>query len=151
MTQDGTTTGATGTAGTSGAQGTAGASGTAGAWATKARGSLTRYRVLAWVTGVMLLLLCVEMVLKYVVHSPVADAFAWIPYAHGWIYVVYLVTVFDLWATMRWGFGRLVTMALAGVVPVMSFVLERRVHAQALARIDAAAPRSPAAPGPVEG
>ena len=115
------------------------------AWARKARGSLTRYRVMAWVTGVMLVLLCVEMVLRYVLHADaVADAFAWIPFAHGWIYVVYLVTVFDLWATMRWQVGRLVTMALAGVVPVMSFVLERRVHAQAAARI-AAAEATPAA------
>lgn len=108
-------------------------------WARKARGSLTRYRVMAWVTGSMLLALCVEMVLKYAVHvDSVADALAWVPFAHGWIYVVYLVTVFLLWSSMRWGFGRLVTMALAGVVPVMSFVLERRVHAQALARIEQA-------------
>lgn len=119
-------------------------------WARKARGALLRYRVLAWVTGVMLLVLCVEMVLKYVVRAPesVMGAIEWIPFAHGWIYVVYLVTVFDLWSTLRWRLGRLVTMALAGVVPVMSFVLERRVHAQAQARIDtAAASAQPAAPG----
>ncbi len=53
------------------------------------------------------------------------------------MYVVYLVTVLDLWSTMRWRFGRLVTMVIAGVVPVMSFVLERKVHAQGLARIGA--------------
>ncbi|QGQ18730.1 DUF3817 domain-containing protein [Cellulomonas sp. JZ18] len=118
-------------------------------WVRKATGSLKRYRVMAWVTGVMLLVLCVEMVLKYVVHAPesVMGALEWIPFAHGWIYVVYLVTVFDLWSTLRWKLGRLVTMALAGVVPVMSFVLERRVHAQAQARIDAAASARPAAPG----
>jgi hypothetical protein len=39
---------------------------------------------------------------------------------------------------MRWRIGRLATMAAAGVVPVMSFVLERTVHAQALARLEAA-------------
>ncbi|QCB95190.1 DUF3817 domain-containing protein [Cellulomonas shaoxiangyii] len=102
---------------------------------------------MAWVTGVMLLVLCVEMVLKYVVHAPesVMGAIGWVPFAHGWIYVVYLVTVFDLWSTLRWRLGRLVTMALAGVVPLMSFVLERRVHAQAQARIDAAAATRPSA------
>ncbi len=106
-------------------------------WAKKAEGSLKRYRVMAWITGVMLLVLCVEMLLKYVVQvdDDVLRYIAWVPFAHGWIYVVYLVTVFDLWSTMRWRFGRLVTMALAGVVPVMSFILERRVHAQAQARI----------------
>ncbi|UZN02139.1 DUF3817 domain-containing protein [Cellulomonas sp. S1-8] len=121
------------------------------AWARKARGALTRYRVMAWVTGVMLILLSVELVLKYVFavngydaegrHAPVLGS--WIAFAHGWIYVVYLVTVFDLWSTLRWRLGRLVTMAAAGVVPVMSFVLERRVHADADARVAAAlAPRA---------
>ncbi|WP_136519235.1 DUF3817 domain-containing protein [Cellulomonas telluris] len=121
-------------------------------WVRKATGSLKRYRVMAWVTGVMLLLLCVEMVLKYVLQvpgfnvegDPRSEAARIIAMVHGWVYVVYLVTVFDLWSTLRWKLGRLVTMALAGVVPVMSFVLERRVHAQAQARIDAAASARPA-------
>lgn len=115
-------------------------------WARKARGALTRYRVMAWITGSMLLLLCVEMVLKYVFQAGGLDAEghaapvlgAWIAFAHGWIYVLYLVTVFDLWSTLRWRLGRLASMAAAGVVPVMSFILERRVHADAAARIDAA-------------
>lgn len=123
------------------------------AWVRKARGSVRRYRVLAWVTGVMLLLLCVEMVLKYVLQlpgfnvdgDPRSEAARIIAMVHGWVYVVYLVTVFDLWSTMRWRLGRLVTMALAGVVPVMSFVLEKKVHAEALARVDAAAASSSAA------
>ncbi|GIG35317.1 DUF3817 domain-containing protein [Cellulomonas pakistanensis] len=107
-------------------------------------GRLTRYRVMAFVTGTMLLVLCVEMVLKYVFHangvdpqtgSPLPVLGTWIAIVHGWIYVVYLVTVVQLWSAMRWSLGRLVTMALAGVVPVMSFVLERRVHAEAQARL----------------
>jgi integral membrane protein len=100
-----------------------------------AQGVLVRYRVMAYVTGTMLLLLCTEVVLKYVVdlngdHRPVIGT--WVAIAHGWIYVVYLVTVYQLWSSMRWSVGRLVTMAAAGVVPVMSFVLERRVRADAL-------------------
>ena len=100
-------------------------------WATRARAALRRYRVMALVTGVMLLVLCVELVLKYVVQvdDEVLRWIAWVPYAHGWVYVLYLVTVIDTWSTLRWGFGRLITMVLAGVVPVMSFVVERRVHA----------------------
>ncbi|MCG2798488.1 MAG: DUF3817 domain-containing protein [Cellulomonas sp.] len=106
-----------------------------------AAGALTRYRVMAYVTGTMLLLLCLELVLKYVVdvhgdHSSVIGP--WVAVAHGWIYVIYLVTVVQLWSAMRWSLGRLVTMAAAGVVPVMSFVLERRVRADALAALTAA-------------
>ncbi|MEG3615848.1 MULTISPECIES: DUF3817 domain-containing protein [Isoptericola] len=108
----------------------------------KARGALARYRVLAIITGVMLLVLCVEMVFKYLVPvQAVIDYMGWVPFAHGWIYVVYLVTVLDLWAKMRWGFGRLTTMVFAGVVPVMSFVLEKRVHADADAKLAALAQR----------
>jgi integral membrane protein len=93
----------------------------------------------------MLLVLCVEMVLKYVFQAGGVDPVTgdpepvigtWVAIVHGWIYVVYLVTVVQLWSAMRWSLGRLATMALAGVVPVMSFVLERRVHADALARIE---------------
>ncbi|WP_318241389.1 DUF3817 domain-containing protein [Cellulomonas avistercoris] len=121
----------------------------AAVWARKARGSLVRYRVMAWVTGSMLLLLCVEMLTKYVFHTGGYDAEGeplgvfgiWVAISHGWIYVLYLVTVFDLWSTLRWRLGRLVSMAAAGVVPVMSFVLERRVRADAQARIDATAPQ----------
>lgn len=114
-----------------------------------ARGRLSRYRVMAFVTGTMLLVLCLEMVLKYVFHaggvaadgSPEPVLGTWVAIAHGWIYVAYLFTVVQLWSAMRWSLGRLVTMALAGVVPVMSFVLERRVHAEAVARIEASAAR----------
>nr|WP_246256209.1 DUF3817 domain-containing protein [Isoptericola halotolerans] len=103
---------------------------------------MTRYRVLAFVTGVMLLVLCVELIFKYVVPvQAVIDYMGWVPFAHGWIYVVYLVTVLDLWAKMRWGYGRLATMVFAGVVPVMSFVLEKRVHADADAKLTALAER----------
>lgn len=100
-------------------------------WTEKAGGALRRYRVMAFVTGVMLLVLCVEMLMKYGlrVDDDIMRWVEWVPFAHGWIYVVYLVTVMDLWSTMRWSFGRLVALVLAGVVPVMSFVVERRVHA----------------------
>lgn len=108
----------------------------------KARGAMARYRFMALVTGVMLLILCVEMGIKYGLGA-VTDVdgimgfIAWVPFAHGWIYVVYLVTVADLWSKMRWGFGRLVTMVIAGVVPVMSFVLEKKIHAEAEAKLAA--------------
>ena len=103
-----------------------------------ASGSAARYRVMAYVTGVMLLLLCLEIVLRYVfsVDNPVLNA---IPIVHGWIYVVYLVTVVDLWSKMRWSFGRLATMVLGGVVPTLSFFVEKRVHAEAHAKIAEAA------------
>ncbi|GAB3676962.1 DUF3817 domain-containing protein [Angustibacter aerolatus] len=92
------------------------------------RGPLLRYRVMAIVTGVMLLLLCLEILLKYLVVKPdggwAGDVVAIV---HGWIYVVYLVTVLNLWSALRWRLGRLLALVLAGVVPGLSFVVERRV------------------------
>lgn len=116
--------------------------------ARRVRGAVTRYRVMAWVTGTMLLLLTTEIVLKYLVHANGLDETgdprpvigSWVAFVHGWIYVVYLASVFDLWSAMRWRLGRLVAMALAGVVPVMSFLLEARIHAEALRRLDESRP-----------
>ncbi len=96
----------------------------------KARSAFAFYRVMAFVTGVMLLLLCLEMILVYLVGvgPQVRSWIAWIPFAHGWIYVVYLVAVFNLWQTMRWSLGRMAALVVAGVVPVLSFVLEGRAR-----------------------
>ena len=89
--------------------------------------ALARYRVMAIVTGVMLLLLVVEAFVKYVVLRVDSWPGDVIAIVHGWIYVAYLVTVLDLWSKLRWRFGRLVALVLAGVVPVVSFVVERRI------------------------
>lgn len=103
---------------------------------------------MAFVTGSFLLLLCLEMVLKYVFHlngynpdgtaAPVLGI--WIAIVHGWIYVIYAVTVFQLWLQMRWGFGKLVLLIAGGVVPALSFVMEARAQrwfdADLPARID---------------
>jgi len=106
---------------------------------TKAESALVRYRVMAIVTGTMLLLLCIEMLLRYAFHADsVVKYIKWIPFAHGWIYVVYLVTVLDLWTKMRWRFGRLAAMVLAGVIPVLSFIVEHRVTRDARIRVAAA-------------
>ncbi|ACQ81283.1 hypothetical protein Bcav_3039 [Beutenbergia cavernae DSM 12333] len=103
--------------------------------ATKVRSAFGRYRIMAFVTGGMLLLLCLEMLLKYVFHASGVDPATgaarpvignWIAIVHGWIYVIYAVTVFDLWSRMRWTLGRLAVMIAGGIVPVLSFVVEHR-------------------------
>jgi integral membrane protein len=95
----------------------------------KLAGALLRYRVMAFVTGGFLLLLCVEMVLKYGFNGSEPVLGDWIAIVHGWIYVVYLVTVIDLWSSLRWRLGRLVALVAAGVVPLLSFFAERRTTA----------------------
>lgn len=85
---------------------------------------LLAYRVMAYVTGVLLLLLVTSMVLKYGFGN---EALNWSAYAHGWMYMLYLVTVVLLGTAVRWRPGRMVLVALAGTIPLMSFVAERSV------------------------
>ncbi|MCU1525250.1 MAG: hypothetical protein JWO18_2144 [Microbacteriaceae bacterium] len=110
----------------------------------KIRGALKFYRVFAYVTGTLLLLLVVEMLLKYtpiqreielggpqgfLALVPVGSVRAvnlstGILIAHGWLYVVYLFSDFRLWSFMRWPFSRFIQIALGGVVPFLSFIVE---------------------------
>ena len=92
----------------------------------KVRGALVRYRVMAYVVGVMLLLLVVvAMPIKYLGHSdgPVAV----IGTAHGFLYAVYLLAAFDLALRARWTALGTVLVLLAGTIPFFSFVAERTV------------------------
>jgi len=78
------------------------------------------------VTGVMLLLLVfVAMPIKYIGGNPTPVRFVGV--AHGWLYMVYLVTAFQLAYQLRWRPLKTVLVLLAGTVPFMSFVAERKV------------------------
>jgi integral membrane protein len=43
---------------------------------------------------------------------------------HGWLYVIYLFSGFRLWAMMRWPVLKFLIIALGGIVPGLSFVVE---------------------------
>ncbi|HEX6497619.1 MAG TPA: DUF3817 domain-containing protein [Micromonosporaceae bacterium] len=99
-------------------------------------GALTRYRVVAWVVGVWLLLLVfVAMPLKYVAHNPALVEI--VGPIHGFLYIVYLAVTFDLAVRSRWSAVRTVLVMLAGTIPVMSFVAERKVTGWARERVAA--------------
>jgi integral membrane protein len=86
--------------------------------------ALTRFRVVAYVVGVVLILLVlVAMPLKYLADSP--GMVAVIGPIHGFLYVVYLVVTFDLSMRQRWSLGRMVLLLLAGTIPFLSFAAER--------------------------
>ena len=88
------------------------------------RNALTRYRVMAYVVGTLLIVLvCVGMPLKYWGHNDSVVTVAGI--AHGWLYMILLITAVDLGRRARWSWWRLLLIALAGTVPFMSFVAER--------------------------
>ncbi|PZF88981.1 DUF3817 domain-containing protein [Micromonospora deserti] len=88
--------------------------------------ALTRYRVIAWIVGVALILLVViGMPLKYGFDNPVVVET--VGQAHGFLYMLYLVAAFDLSRRAGWPLKRMVLVMLAGTVPFVSFYAERRV------------------------
>lgn len=89
-------------------------------------GAVTRYRILALVVGTLLVLLVVGMVLKYGPAGEPAMAGIVAP-VHGVIYMVYLAVAYDLWRRTGWPVGRMVLIVLGGIVPLMTFVVERKV------------------------
>ena len=97
----------------------------------------------SFITGTFLMLLVVEMILRYgfgyYVELAGPYGFVWlVPHEevtavnlslivvtiHGWLYVVYLIACYLLWTYMRWTFGRLFVLALGGIIPLLSFFLE---------------------------
>lgn len=105
--------------------------------------ALQRYRVMAIITGSFLLVVFVDVIVKYggdLVFGWRNEAFiafsSIIAIVHGWVYVVYLVTCLDLWSRMKWSLGRGVYMALGGVVPLLSFYAERRIAAEVADSLD---------------
>ncbi len=140
------------------------------------RGALKFYQIASVITGVMLLLLVAEMVLKYTpIHlelfaggrggplwlAPVVETAnglestgdglnlsLGILIAHGWFYVVYLFACFRMWSLMRWPFLRFILLALGGVVPLLSFFMEVRVARDVKAYLASREASEASAPAP---
>jgi integral membrane protein len=84
--------------------------------------ALTGYRVMAWATGIWLIALCYEMVLKYIVH--VDNPPNWIAIVHGWVYFIYLLAAFHLAVKVRWPIGKTIGILLAGTIPLLGIIVE---------------------------
>jgi integral membrane protein len=97
------------------------------------RGPLLRYRVMAYATGVALLCLTLAIILKYAADSPAM--MSWAGVTHGLFYMVYLVLAVDLALKARWSIKGTLLVLIAGTIPFLSFVAERKVTH----RIDAGA------------
>lgn len=109
------------------------------------KAALTRYRALAYLTGVLLLLLTLNLVLKYGLDQKGLGA--WVAIAHGWMYLLYVIFAVDLWFRTRLPALPMLLVVLAGTVPAMSFVAERWVTHRVVPMLDGAAP-VPARPSP---
>jgi integral membrane protein len=88
-------------------------------------GSLLRYRVIAYITGVLInVLFFVGLPLQVAGHSGVVHV---VGTAHGGFFIIYCLTILDLGFRCRWPIIRIGLVMLAGIAPVMTFVAERIV------------------------
>jgi integral membrane protein len=87
---------------------------------------LVRYRVMAYTTAVLLIVLVfVGIPLQAAAGKPqVARIVGTI---HGYLYLVYLGVAFDLTRKLRVPLGRMILVLLAGTVPFCAFVAERKL------------------------
>ncbi|MFD8572702.1 DUF3817 domain-containing protein [Streptomyces sp. NPDC057694] len=99
---------------------------------------LTRYRIMAYVTGVLLVVLCLGMIAKYALGiDGAADFTRVVAIAHGWLYVVYLVVAFDLGSKAKWPVGKQLWVLIAGTIPTAAFFVERKISAELDAKVAA--------------
>ncbi|MFF0297194.1 DUF3817 domain-containing protein [Kitasatospora sp. NPDC004614] len=102
---------------------------------------LTRYRAMAYITGVLLILLTIGVIAKYALDMSGAAGFTTaVGVAHGWLYVIYLVLAFDLGTKAKWPIGKLAWVLLAGTIPTAVFFVERKVSREVAPLIAAPEP-----------
>jgi integral membrane protein len=116
--------------------------------------AVLRYRVMAYVTGVVLMILCfVGIPLQVFAHNLVIVNY--VGTLHGILYLIYLVVAFLMTRQvgMKVASPSTLIVLLAGTIPVLTFVVERWVTRRyinpALAAAGAGRPApAPAAPAP---
>jgi len=126
------------------------------------KSALTRYQVMATVVGVLLVVLCLVGVPlahfdgtgMWGVFPSTPDLFpvgstahrvgetitTYLGVAHGWLYMVFLVTAFVLSRRARWDLAFTAVTLVCGTVPVLSFWAERRATARVRAELGDPAP-----------
>ncbi|WP_010203749.1 DUF3817 domain-containing protein [Salinibacterium sp. PAMC 21357] len=119
------------------------------------RRTLSFYKVSSIITGGFLLVLCLMMVFRYGLGGDIElngpagfvtltpkelvqgiNVSTIILIVHGWLYVFYVAADFVLWRLARFSFLRFLYIALGGVIPLLSFFLERQVPRFVNAKLD---------------
>lgn len=94
----------------------------------KITGALKRFRAIAYVVGVgLIVLVLIGMPMKYIPSINDATVVTVVGPLHGFLYMIYLAMTFDLAQKSKWSPKGTILVMLAGTVPFLSFVAERIV------------------------
>ncbi|MDA2962886.1 MAG: DUF3817 domain-containing protein [Actinomycetota bacterium] len=93
------------------------------------KSAILRFRIMAIIAGVMSLLLWfVDIPVAYLFDNPEwKEKVTWIPFVHGWVYAVYVLTAIEFSIKARWPIRKVLALVLAGTLPIASLIAERRV------------------------
>ena len=85
------------------------------------------YRIMAVVVGTVLLVMTGFLIYVRLLGYPEPELYGpgWM--VHAWLFPIYIVATFILSTKLKWSFEKTILIMLAGTIPFMSFLTERRV------------------------
>ena len=90
--------------------------------------ALARFKFIAYLAGVVLILFTIEIILKY---SGILEI-PWFAQLHGIVYMFYVVIAFDMSRRAKLSLRDTFLVLIAGTIPVMSFIAESKVRRRVL-------------------
>lgn len=86
---------------------------------------LTLFRITAILEGISyLLLFAVTMPLKYLADLPMPNKY--VGYAHGFLFITYIVIAFLFWRQKKWSFKRGLILFIASLLPFATFYVDKK-------------------------
>ena len=112
------------------------------------RAAAVRYRVMAYITGVLIIVVCfVGIPMQVAGHNP--SIVNNVGTVHGVLYIIYIIFAYILAQKLKMKTGPTVLLLLAGTIPIMTFFVERWMNrtyiAPALAAESAPSKQQPVA------
>ncbi|MDP4668802.1 MAG: DUF3817 domain-containing protein [Candidatus Nanopelagicales bacterium] len=86
--------------------------------------ALARFKFIAYLAGVILILFTIEIIIKYTLGPEIP----WFAQLHGIVYMIYVVIAFDISRRAKLSLSQTLLVLLAGTVPVMSFIAEKKIR-----------------------
>jgi integral membrane protein len=110
------------------------------------RAAALRYRVMAYITGVLIIVVCfVGIPLQVAANN--TFIVNQIGTVHGFLYIVYIIVAYILAQKLKMKFWPTILLLLAGTIPILTFFVERWMNrtyiAPALAAEAAPSPQHP--------